>query len=51
MGTLWLVLLLGCVVWYGTVTLYVAWRGVKDIRTMLAHLRREAPGPDTPGTR
>ena len=34
----WGLLTLACVVWYSTITVYVAVRGFKDIKTMLARL-------------
>jgi hypothetical protein len=37
----WWLLTAACVVWYSTITVYVAIRGVFDIRNML---RRLAPG-------
>jgi len=37
----WLVLVAACVVWYSTVTVYVAIKGVTDIKSMLRHLSRE----------
>lgn len=43
---LWLALVGGCLVWYSTVTIYVAIKGVTDIRRMLARLEdldREPP--------
>jgi hypothetical protein len=36
---IWLVLVAICVVWYSTITVYVAIRGVVDIRTMLGRLQ------------
>jgi hypothetical protein len=35
----WALLTAACVLWYSTVTVYVAIRGVFDIRSMLARLR------------
>lgn len=35
---LWFVLTSACVLWYSTITVYVAVRGLKDIRTMLQRL-------------
>jgi hypothetical protein len=35
---LWFLLAWACVIWYSTITIYVAIRGVKDIRTMLQRL-------------
>lgn len=34
----WLLLTGTAIVWYSTVTVYVAIKGVTDIRTMLSHL-------------
>ncbi len=34
----WWVLLVACLVWYSTVTVYVAIRGALDIKHMLARL-------------
>jgi hypothetical protein len=34
----WLVLSIACVVWYSTITIYVAIRGAFDIKSMLARL-------------
>lgn len=36
---IWLVLTVACIAWYATVTVYVAIRGVLDIRTMLRKLK------------
>ncbi len=38
----WLALTIACVVWYSTITVYVAIRGFVDIRTMLARLAASA---------
>ena len=35
----WTGLFIACLVWYSTVTVYVAIRGAFDIKTMLGHLR------------
>jgi hypothetical protein len=35
---LWLSLTIACVVWYSTITVYVAIRGAADISRMLKHL-------------
>lgn len=35
----WWMLTGACVVWYSTVTIYVAIKGVTDIKTMLRHLQ------------
>lgn len=34
----WWLLTAACVVWYSTVTIYVAFKGAKDIKNMLARL-------------
>jgi hypothetical protein len=34
----WLLLTIGCLAWYSGITLYVAWYGAFDIRTMLKRL-------------
>jgi hypothetical protein len=39
----WWCLTIGCVVWYSTVTVYVAIRGASDIKKMLAHLSEDSP--------
>jgi hypothetical protein len=39
--TLWFVLMLAAVVWYSTITVYVAIRGALDIKHMLRRLRDE----------
>ncbi len=38
----WWLLTLACLAWYTVVTAYVAWRGLRDIRSMLRQLRRDA---------
>lgn len=38
--TFWLVLSVACVVWYSTITVYVAVKGVRDIRGMLERLSK-----------
>ena len=43
----WLVLMV-CLAWYGTVTVYVAVRGASDIKHMLARLgRSDVPGDES----
>ncbi|MCX7826206.1 MAG: hypothetical protein N2689_11710 [Verrucomicrobiae bacterium] len=42
----WWLLTMACVVWYSTITLYVAIRGAIDIKHMLAHLGRHRPSPN-----
>ena len=34
----WGLLLAACIVWYSTITIYIAIRGAADIRNMLANL-------------
>jgi hypothetical protein len=45
MNTVWLwfweAVVVGCVLWYTTATIYIAVRGAADIRGMLAHLKDE----------
>lgn len=40
----WAALTIACVVWYSTVTVYVAIRGVFDIKQMLARLGAKDAG-------
>ena len=40
----WGLLAWACLVWYSTLTIYVAFKGAFDIKTMLAELKR-AKGP------
>lgn len=35
----WWLITAACLLWYGTVTLVVAWKGARDIRVMLRHLK------------
>ena len=44
---IWLLLVLACVVWYSTITFYVAVRGFLDIK----HMLRRAWGPAGSGGR
>jgi hypothetical protein len=50
----WLLLTIACLVWYSTVTVYVGFKGIADIKQMLARLsdqsgvqygERERPEP------
>lgn len=34
----WLALTIACLAWYATITVYVAVKGAKDIRSMLSRL-------------
>ncbi len=38
---LWWILAMACLVWYSTITVYIAIRGLADIRTMLRHLKEK----------
>lgn len=38
METFWKFLTWACVAWYSTITIFVAIKGVKDIKTMLKNL-------------
>ena len=40
----WILITLACLVWYSTMTLLVAVRGLIDIRGMLKRLREDYPG-------
>jgi hypothetical protein len=45
----WALLVAACLLWYSTITLAVAWRGVADIRRMLRELRpsrRQSPSKE-----
>jgi hypothetical protein len=37
----WFILTMACVVWYGTITFLVAFKGAGDIKSMLARLGSE----------
>jgi hypothetical protein len=43
----WWLLAWACVVWYSTLTVYVAVKGLFDIKRMLASLRRPDGPPST----
>ncbi len=47
----WWILLMACVVWYSTITIYVAIRGTADIRRMLASLADSNREPSAPAKR
>jgi hypothetical protein len=38
----WLVLTAACVIWYSTITIFVAVKGMKDIRGMLERLAKKS---------
>lgn len=42
----WWLLTLACIAWYSVVVVYVAVKGVTDIRTMLSHLSRSGEAAD-----
>jgi len=45
----WCLLAVACLVWYSTVTIYVAIRGARDIQAMLRRLQaRRAPAAQPP---
>lgn len=39
----WTLLTVAVVIWYSTVTVYVAWKGVRDIKEMLKRLKPDEP--------
>lgn len=45
MTSFWHVLLFAVVIWYSTITIYVAFRGAFDIRHMLNELDRKSSVP------
>jgi hypothetical protein len=46
----WLLLTVACVVWYSTITIYVAIRGAVDIKNMLARLGENEAERNKPTT-
>lgn len=46
MITFWLILTLAALLWYSSVTLYVSFKGVSDIREMLSRLKQRRPTAD-----
>jgi hypothetical protein len=44
----WWLLTMACVVWYSTITVYVAIRGSVDIKEMLSRLSSPPQEPSTP---
>jgi hypothetical protein len=40
----WLFITVACVIWYSTVTVYVAFKGIADIKQMLARLAEKSEG-------
>lgn len=47
----WYLLVVAVMVWYSTITIFVAIRGAKDIRQMLARLGRQAEESRSPSSR
>lgn len=47
---LWWILTAACLLWYATVTVYVAWKGLADIRAMLRRLQATTDEKTTSGT-
>jgi|GEM_PF-1087674 len=47
----WTLIVVGCLLWYSTVTLLVVFRGIVDIRGMLGRLKQNMAGEekDHPG--
>jgi len=41
----WWLITAACVVWYSTITVYVAVKGVRDIQRMLKRLAEKQPQP------
>jgi hypothetical protein len=37
----WLLLTAAVVIWYSTITVFVAWKGFKDIKNMLGQLGKQ----------
>jgi hypothetical protein len=44
---LWWLLTMACVLWYSTITIYVAIRGAADIKAMLTRLAEQKKGTST----
>ena len=36
---IWSLVIIACIAWYSTITLYVAFKGFRDIRSMLRDLK------------
>lgn len=47
-ATFWLCLTILALVWYSCITVYVAFKGVADIKGMLERLSRRGEADDTP---
>lgn len=48
MVTFWWIVVMSCLVWYSTITVYVSIRGVRDIRSMLGRLQELNAEADEP---
>ena len=46
--TFWWLVSMACVVWYSTITVYVAVRGGSEVRKMLARLKEDQATADQP---
>jgi hypothetical protein len=46
----WLLLTAACVIWYSTITVFVAVRGMKDIRGMLERLAKKSAATTEDGS-
>jgi hypothetical protein len=44
----WWLLTMSCVIWYSTITIYVSWKGIADIRGMLRRLSLRKTDNRTP---
>ena len=44
----WWLLCMACIMWYSTITVYVAVRGCFEIRRMLQRLKEDQPEVDSP---
>ena len=44
----WMVMTAACLLWFSTITIYVAVRGASDIKHMLARLARSKSAEDEP---
>lgn len=42
----WWLLTMACIVWYSTITIYVAIKGAKDIKGMLKRLEEKTSHPE-----
>jgi hypothetical protein len=44
----WFLLLIAVLLWYGILTLYVGWRGLREVRALMSALRKQPGQPGTP---